>query len=120
MPGFDIDPCASLALKACFTAMACLLDGDPVASIQAQGDFAAKASASLKIGIDGQNACLLAALALAFAAAGKIMPPIPPLPTVPDLTSVIPRLPTIPAIPTIPGITIVFATDGVTPIHIDF
>lgn len=120
MPSFDIDPCAQLAIKACLTAMACLLDGDAVAAIQAQADFAASANADLKVKVDGQNACFLAAIALAFAAAGQPMPAIPPMPTLPDLSSVIPRLPAIPAIPTLPGINITFGPDGVTPIRISY
>lgn len=120
MPGFDIDPCAALAMKACITSMQCLLaiGGDAVASIQAQASFTASASADLKVSIDANNACFLAALALAFAAASQALPPIPPLPTLPVIP--VPALPTIPPLPSIPGITITYAVDGVTPIHIDF
>lgn len=115
---FNIDPCAQLALKACIDAFICLLDGDPAIALQARLAFAATASAELDIDIEGMNACFLAALALAFAAAGKVVPPIPPLPRLPDLAALIPPIPNIVPVPAIPGVTINFT--GPVPTSITF
>lgn len=113
-------PAQQMAIKSCLEALSCTLENNPVATLQAQLNFAAKSGNTIGTKVAMHNACFMSALGFLFAAAQKTLPSLPALPTIPDIGSALPVIPSIPDVPSTPGITITFAPDGITPLTIDF
>jgi len=90
---FVPDPCAGVSIFECFTLKECTLDElvadleNPVGDISAGIDLSIGRLIDVQAQIDAADACIIAAVTAAFAAAGEPLPIIPPSPPVPDFSS---------------------------------
>ena len=87
---FVPDVATAIAMQACISAKACLMEKFDVPSLSTGLTAGINQSVNLDDALSlpgtGADVCLLAAITESFSIAGEVMPTLPPPPAVPDMT----------------------------------